>query len=135
MDRATVIANGRQLIRRGYYDTWIPEYLATCLSLANMTIIVILLAFYNERSTSDWALPASVSPNAIIATLNTLSRLFSGIALSSALGQWKWIKITGTQQRLKDFVLIDQARQGFGSIKTLWKTRGYGHCAIPFSLG
>ena len=111
-------------IKRISYNTWAPEYGATGLSLAFMVAIVALLAVYNGKSLSDWALP-TISPNAVIAALNTLSRVFSGIALSSALGQWKWISICREQCSLKTFVYIDECSKGsFGSLKILWDTRG-----------
>ena len=110
---------------RLYSTPWAPEYAATCLSLAFMAAIVALLAVYNNQSLAAWLLPSVISPNAVIAALNTLSRLSTSFVLSSAIGQWKWISISRKQRSLKSFVYIDESSKGsFGGLKIVWNTRG-----------
>ena len=104
---------------------WAPEYGAACLSLAFMAALVALLGVYNNQSLAAWLLPSAISPNAVIAALNTLSRLSTSFVLSSAIGQWKWISISRQQRSLKSFVYIDESSKGsFGGLKIIWNTRG-----------
>ena len=104
---------------------WAPEYGAACLSLAFMAALVALLGVYNNQSLAAWLLPSAISPNAVIAALNTLSRLCTSFVLSSAIGQWKWISTSRKQRSLKSFVYIDESSKGsFGGLKIVWNTRG-----------
>ncbi|MCJ1323620.1 hypothetical protein MMC10_000281 [Thelotrema lepadinum] len=114
-----------RLAIHGYLlNTWWPEYAATGLSLIFMLIILSLLLEYDNKSLSDWHLPSTVSPNAVIAALNTLSRMSSAFALASAIGQWKWIKASQEKKPLQFFVYVDKASRGaLGSMQVVWHTR------------
>ena len=113
------------MLSRLWSDTWAPEYAAALVSLGSMIAILAILASYNGQSLTEWTFPYSITINAVIAVLNTVSKAFMTFVLTSTLGQWRWIYLRAKSQSLKTFALIDSASQGpLGSIHFLWHTRG-----------
>ena len=102
-------------------DTWLWELLATCCSLASMIAIIAMLVRFNGQDIIAWSFPYNITINAIVATLNTISKSLLIYALSAAIGQWKWILITKQPLRLKTFDDIDRCSRGpLGSVQMLW---------------
>ena len=107
------------------HTTWIAEIAALALSMSAMAAIVAVLVVYDGQDIQHWNFPDNVSINAVIATLNTVSRTLLMFALSSAVGQWRWITVNRSTQPLSRFVDIDRLSQGpLGSVQFLWRTLG-----------
>ena len=110
----------RQTVRKCFDDTWLPEYLALAISLGSTFTIIGILAAYDGQNIAYWHFPYSISLNAVVSTFSTIAKGFLAIAISAALGQWKWIWFRRNERRLKEFDVIDSASRGpWGSFRLL----------------
>ena len=113
----------RRVIRKLILDTWIPEYFAVGVSVASLLTTIALLMVFGGRDIATWRLPDAVNINAVISVINTVSKSSILFALSSALGQWKWILAGRQGLSLNTFVHIDQACGGpLGCVQLLWSS-------------
>ena len=105
-------------------NTWIWEFIAIALSLGLIASVVGVLAAFNGQNLSTWTFPYNVTINAVISTLNTLSKSFLAFALSAAVGQWKWICAKQQPLRLKSLGHIDRSSRGpLGSLQMIWDAK------------
>lgn len=103
-------------------DTWLWEYLAATFSLTAMIAIVAVLAAFDEQDSTTWTFPLTI--NAVIATLNTISKSLSLFLLSAAIGQWKWIYAAQKPPRLRSLGYVDRLSRGpLGAAQVLWNSR------------
>lgn len=112
--------------RRLACDSWWLEYAAAVTSLASLTAIIGLLASYDGKPQFQWH---SVTLNAAVSVLSTLSRGTTAFAVASCLGQFKWIWFQKRRHHLSDFDLIGQASKGpYGALQILFsKNSWYSH--------
>ena len=107
--------------RDRYLESWIPEIIATFISLASTASIVGCLLAWRGRPILDWH---RITPNTVVAILATVARIGNGVAVSSALGQFKWIWHHSKARPLSDFALISGAAAGpWDSLLLLIRTR------------
>lgn len=99
-------------------DTWFIEIASISLSLISFLAILITLACYNGKILFSWH---KVTINTVISIFATISRVCLMVAVSSALGQWRWNWFYGQSRPLADFDTLDAASRGaIGSFRLLW---------------
>ena len=102
-------------------DTWLVEIFSISLSLISLLVIFIVLAYYNGKVLFSWH---KVTINTVISIFATISRMCLMVAVSSALGQWRWNWFSGQSRPLTDFDTLDAASRGaMGSFRLLWTTK------------
>ena len=104
-------------------DTWLIEIASISLSLISLLAILILLACYNGKLLFSWH---KVTINTVISIFATVSRICLMLAVSSALGQYRWNWFYRQSRPLADFDLLDTASRGaIGSFRLLWITKSW----------
>ena len=107
--------------RDRWLESWAPEIVASLISLASVAAIFGCLLAWQGEPIFEWH---RVTPNTVVAILATVARIFNGISVSSALGQFKWIWHHQKARPLHDFALIIGATTGpWDSLKLLVRTR------------
>jgi hypothetical protein len=109
---------------------WLPELIASILSIASSISIVVILRNYDGRGLDNLSLPRGLTLNGIIAALSTLNRVCLMTPVGTAMSQeaWLWFSATGRKRssRLGDLDLSDAASRGsWGSLVFLWSSRGH----------
>ena len=113
----------RRILWKLILDTWIPEYFAVGVSVASLFATIVLLVVFDGRDTATWKLPDAININAVISAVNTISKSSILFALSSALGQWKWILAAREGLSLNTFAQLDEACRGpSGCAQVLWSS-------------
>ena len=114
-----------------YLLWWVPEIVASILSVASLMAVVWILRVFEGRSISDNQLPDWLTPNSIIAAISTLNRVCLLVPVSSAISQEAWLWVSSKrhkaayQSRLIDLDLSDNASRGaWGSLVLLVRARG-----------
>ncbi|KAK5680162.1 hypothetical protein LTS10_007089 [Elasticomyces elasticus] len=109
---------------------WMPELLATLLSVALFVSIVAILRRSEGRGITEVDLPHNVTLNGFIAALATLNRAFLVAPLGSALMQELWLfyaaesRKENPSSRLIDLKAYHEASQNaFGAMKYLIRRR------------
>lgn len=110
---------------------WLPELLATALSISTFVAIVVVLRAYNGRSLTDLNLPRFLTLNGMIAALATLNRAFMVAPVASAITQELWLfyaaeaRKASCSSRLEEMNRYDSAsRSAWGSLTFLIYARG-----------
>lgn len=102
-------------------DTWMPEVISATLSLVSWAANVILLFIFDGESLFD---RDHVTLNTLISIFSTASRVLLLFAVSSALGQWKYISLAQKEMKMIEFQNLDDASRGVtGSVFLLWSTK------------
>lgn len=70
---------------------WIPEIIASALSVASFASIVIVLLVYDRRAVTGLNMPSGLTLNGIIALLATVGRVCLGAPVCSGLLQEMWL--------------------------------------------
>ncbi|CZR60656.1 uncharacterized protein PAC_10552 [Phialocephala subalpina] len=73
---------------------WLPELLASGLSVITLMSMVVVLWINNGRGADDLGLPYSLTLNGLIAALATLNRVFLMVLVGSALSQAAWLGVS-----------------------------------------
>ena len=112
--------------RATFLRWWMPEIIASFLSITSLLSIVIVLIVYEGRGIDDLNLPNWLTLNGLVATLSTFNRVCLMIPVSSALSQEAWLWFSKASQdpkvssRLRDLERSDHASRGvWGSIVLL----------------
>lgn len=102
-------------------DTWLIENIASLFSIISMLMIVVLLHLYDSKPIFEWH---GASLNSFVSVFATLSKALLLLAVSSCLGQWKYISFSQKKRKLIEFDTYDSASRGpKGSLQLLWQTR------------
>lgn len=102
-------------------DSWLIEIVSIGFSLIFILATLIILACYDGKELFNWH---KVTINTVISIFATISRMCLMVAVSSALGQWRWIWFYGQSRPLADFDTLDAASRGaIGSFRLLWTTK------------
>lgn len=108
-------------IRSRWLESWSPEIVASCVSVASITAMVGFLIGMEGRKVFTWY---AITPNTVVAILATLARLSNGIVVSSSLGQFKWIQYHQRAAPLTEFLLTTGASTGpWDSLWLIVRTR------------
>lgn len=112
------------------FQWWLPEIVASALSVASLLSMVILLRKYKGRGIDHLDLPSWLTLNGIIALLSTLNRVCLMLPVGAAMSQeaWLWFSTPGQTERcnsrLRDLELTDAASRGaWGSLVLLCVSR------------
>lgn len=115
----------RQLLR-----CWLPELLASILSVALLISLIIVLRIFEGRPVTNLRLPPYLTLNGIIAAIATVNRACLIAPTCSALMQEMWIsylnegKKTKCRSRLGDMDLFSEASMGaWGCVQLLISKR------------
>ncbi|KAK4226060.1 hypothetical protein QBC38DRAFT_510725 [Podospora fimiseda] len=125
-------------LRRRRRDGWILEFFSLGLSSICLAIIAIVLKIYDSNELSQT--PSSITLNAIISTLSTISKATLIYAVSIAISQAKWNWFDEEYHNLRDLDTIDQASRGpLGSFRmlcgqTIWSAASIGALVIITAL-
>jgi Protein of unknown function (DUF3176) len=101
-----------------FFRWWLPEILASVLSIAAILAIAIVLRVYNGRSLENLGLPKYLTLNGLIAAIATFDRVFLIVPVGSAISQeaWLWFasndRVAKPKSRLRDLNLSDAASRG-----------------------
>lgn len=116
---------------------WIPEILASLLSLASLIAIITILLVYDRRAVADLSFPTGLTLNAIIAILATVGRAGLGVPVCSGILQEMWLYLSTQSAKghpescLNDIELFFRASYGaLGSLEYLSKVRPARYVAI-----
>ncbi len=126
-----------------WFRWWLPEILASILSVIAMGSLIILLTVYDRRGLKDIDLPGSLTLNGLIALISELARVALMVPVGSAVSQevWLWLSRmrTGSIRRgqVQDLDISDAASRGaWGSFMFLLKApRRYLAHAIITNFG
>ena len=107
---------------------WLPELVASILSLASLATTVAVLRRFDGRSLNNLGLPKDLTLNGIIAAISTINRVCLMLPVSAAISQevWLWFAEPSTTKRrpLEDLGKSDAASRGsWGSIVFLFSIR------------
>lgn len=112
----------RVRVIKSFVDWWMEELLAILLSIVALFAIVVILRKYDDQNLPK--LPHNVSLNLVVSTLATFSKSWLILAVTSALGQFKWLWMFSKQRRLQDVQVFDEASRGpLGASKLLASRR------------
>lgn len=96
---------------------WSLECAGLFVSLACQVGLIVILTRMSDHPLKDWQ--ASISLNAMVAVLSTISRMTLLAPVASCIGQLKW-GFMRQPRRLKDFEIFDNASRGpYGSLMLL----------------
>ena len=106
---------------------WIPEIIASIISVGSLIGIAFFLRAYDGVGIDDIKLPYSLSINGVVALLATVNRVALMIPIGSGLSQeiWLWFSTTDRGgktrgRRLRDLSRSDDASRGaWGSLKLM----------------
>ena len=93
---ATICAH----ITDSFLDWWAGELLAILLSVVAFVAIIVILRKYDDHKLP--MLPHHVTLNFVVSSLATVAKSSLLLALASALGQFKWLRMSSKQRRLQD---------------------------------
>lgn len=109
---------------------WLPEVLASVLSVASMGSLIILLKVYDRRGLEDIDLPSPLTLNGLIALISELARVTLMVPVGSAVSQevWLWLARARTRStrrsQVYDLEFSDAASRGaWGSFMFLFTGR------------
>lgn len=109
---------------------WIPELLASLLSLASLIAIITILLVCDRRAVADLGFPTGLTLNAVIAILATIGRAGLGVPVCSGILQEMWLYLSTQSAKehpkscLNDLELFFRASYGaLGSLEYLLKVR------------
>lgn len=103
-------------------DTWLLQGLSVLGSILLTSVLVALLARFDNTLILEWN---GISLNAAVALIATILKGLVAFTVSDCLGQAKWIWLSWQQRPLSHFALIDQGSRGpLGSLKMLWQPVG-----------
>jgi len=116
---------------------WIPELVASALSITSFCAIVGILYKFNGRLAADLHLPRFLTLNGLVAAIATVNRACLTTPVCSAMMQEMWIYFsdeasrTPCRSRLQDLEIFTEAsNSAIGSIKFLAHARGRRYVAI-----
>jgi hypothetical protein len=89
-------------------DTWVPEALALFISAASIIAIAGILTYYNKKKSPE--LPYSITLNAIVSILATISRSMLIFAVSMCIGQLKWCWYHERKRKVEDIQTMVRAK-------------------------
>lgn len=117
-----------------YADSWWPEMLSIIFSLTATTAISVILMAFNGSIAPHIFMGLTL--NAIISILATASRAALLFAISNALGQTKWIWLSGEWPKTLDVAeTLDSASRGpLGSLQILLATGRLSSASIGATL-
>ena len=99
---------------------WLPELVASFMSVASLLAIVAVLAVYDGHSLDSLNLPRQLSLNGLVAILATLHRMFLAVPLGSLINQEGWLHFAKNKRPasyLRDLPRFDDAAKGpWGSL-------------------
>ena len=111
-----------------WFRSWLPEILASILSVISMGSLIVLLKVYERHRLEDINLPGSLTLNGLVALISEIARVALMIPVGSAVSQeiWLWLSRvrTGSTRRsqVQDLELSDAASCGaLGSFMFLFK--------------
>ena len=100
-------------------DTWLLQGLSVLGSIVLTSVLVVLLARFDNTPILEWN---GISLNAVVALIATMLKGLVALTVSDCLGQAKWIWFSRQRRSLSDFVIIDQGSRGpLESVKLLRK--------------
>ena len=104
--------------RLAFFRWWIPEILASILSICAILAIAVVLKVYDGRGLDNLNLPTSFTLNGLIAAIATFDRVFLIVPVGSAISQEAWLWFAHNdhkvhpRSRLRDLNLSDSASRG-----------------------
>ncbi|KAI0162646.1 hypothetical protein BJ166DRAFT_273711 [Pestalotiopsis sp. NC0098] len=102
-------------------NAWIFELLSLLVSAVCLVGIVLTLSLHDGNPLPRW--PFSISINALISALSTISKSALLVAVTAAISQRKWARLLKGNQRLYDLEVYDEASRGpWGSVSLLLST-------------
>ena len=111
-----------------WFRWWLPEILASVLSVVSMGSLIILLAVYDRRGLKDTDLPSSLTLNSIIALISEIARVALMVPVGSTVSQEVWLWLSKGRSRpayrsqVQDLATSDAAsRVAWGSFMFLLK--------------
>ena len=110
--------------KRSELRWWLPEILASVLSLVSFASLVVLVWHYQDRSLDDLRLPGSLTLNGLVSIIATINRAALMIPVGSIMSQEVWLWLSKRRGRLADLELSDAASRGaWGSAQFLLHAR------------
>lgn len=107
------------------FRLWLPEILASILSLLSLISILVLVSHYHGRGVQELAVYHALSLNGLIALLSTVTRAALMVPIGSILSQEAllWLS-TSRGAELEDLEISDAASRGAsGSLVLLFKVQ------------
>jgi hypothetical protein len=106
---------------------WLPELLASVISIAALLALVFVLRAYQGRGINDLRLPKYLTINGLVALIATVNRttLLGPVQATVSQEKWLWFSKVRRRSRLVDFETSDAAsRSVWGSLLFLIRGRG-----------
>ncbi len=112
------------------HSWWAFEFVATILSFATFTALIVVLKVYDNQPQRQWTY-SYLTLNGLVAILATITRAALLIPVAAALSQSKWVQLSSSKRgmpkssELRDLELFDQASRGaWGGLQLLWAKKG-----------
>lgn len=124
-------AQGKMSPYLAVFAWWIPELIASIISVSTLGCIIGVLSHYNGSLLTEINLPEHLTLNGVIAALATVNRACLNTPVCSALLQQMWLYLANESEakdspasRLRDLELYTNASTGaWGSLVFLCKAR------------
>ena len=103
-------------------DNWVWEYACWCFSTIFLLGVALTLFLHENQPLPNW--PLSISINALISLLSTVSTSALLVVVTTVVGQGRWTDFATTEHRLSDLEVYDEASRGpLGSLNLLFKAK------------
>lgn len=103
-------------------DLWLFEILAWVLGTICLGGIALTLSLHADRPLPNW--PLSITLNALISTLASISKAALMVPVASSISQRKWLWLSTGRWPLSDIEIYDEASRGpWGSLMMLFEIR------------
>lgn len=113
-----------------WFRWWLPEILASILSVISMGSLIVLLTVYDRRGLKDIDLPGSLTLNGLIALISEIARVALMVPVGSTVSQEVWLWLSkgragpARPSQVQDLASSDAASRGaWGSFMFLFKAR------------
>jgi hypothetical protein len=111
-------ANFRQRWSQWIFNAWIFELLSLLVSAICLLGIMLTLSLHIDHPLPRW--PFSITINALISTLATISKSALLVSVTAAISQRKWTRLLSGDNYLYDLEIYDEASRGpWGSVSLL----------------
>jgi len=109
--------------------TWWKELTACFFAIAMIAIEIGLLAHFNNTSVTSWHFRWGM--NSVLAMLTTLLEAALAFAVTTCMGQLRWLWFQKGEQGLKWMDKLSNANGAFGSVKFLFDRGAWRYVSSP----
>lgn len=112
---------------------WMWEVVCIVIGTACLLAIIVICRYLENQPLDSWH--SSISPNAMISTLTTISKATVLFAVAASISQLKWLYFQNRPRRLADIDVYNEATSSpVGAFQFLFKMKGHALLASTAAL-